>query len=145
MSLLPGPRFFTSWLREPQHHLGASHVRSYIIILSAFFLAAKLFVRANLYRSTHTRMSLGRHNDTLRLIDLAAWTALIAVFFLQVNMAGGLKKSVFIVGALAIYDVVIRYFFLELEVRKLRASSPKWGRRDARRRVRKRAATAMFQ
>jgi hypothetical protein len=48
------------------------------------------------------------------------------------------------VVGLLLYDVGIRYVFLRLEVFRLRASSPKLGRRDACHRVRRRAQTTMF-
>lgn len=102
-------------------------------------------MRFNIFRSVHARPPAARHNDTLKLIDLLAWTAWIAVFFLLVNESNGLLKATAVGAALAIFDGVVRYYFLEAEVRRLRASSSKWSYRDARRHVRKRAAVPMFQ
>ena len=120
-------------------------VRSYLIVLCGFFVAAKFYVRFNIFRSVHARPAFARHNEALKLIDLLAWTAWIAVFFLLVNGANGLRKAIVVGTALAIFDGVMRYVFLEAEVRRLRASSSKWSYRDARRHVRKRAAVPMFQ
>ena len=117
----------------------------YIILTCGFYIIAKLVVRAYLYRPVHARPPFARHNEMLRLIDLLAWTALIASLFMLINGDHGFGKALGI-GLLALlYETGLRYFFLEIEVRRLRNSSSRWSTRSARRHVRRRAVSAMFQ
>lgn len=120
-------------------------MRLYAIGLCGLFVLLKLFVRFYIYKPIHARASFARHNEVLKLIDLLAWTALIAAFFLLVNISKGLVKALTVVAALTVFDAILRFFFLEREVRRLRASSPKWTQRGARKHVRKRAQATMFQ
>jgi hypothetical protein len=113
-------------------------------VLCAFYVVAKIYVRCFLFRPVHARPAFARHNEGLKLIDLTAVTALIATFFLLVAQRNELLRALLVVAALLAYDGVLRYWFLQVEIRRLRSSSRRWTYRDARRHVRRRAKAAMF-
>ncbi len=131
--------------QNPGEGAGAvSAVSLYVILSCGFYVIAKLYVRAYIYRPVHARPPIARHNEALRLFDLLAWTALLAGLFLLLNGSGFGKA--FGVGLVAVlYDAGLRYLFLEIEVRRLRNSSSRWSSRSARRHVRRRAVAPMYQ
>ncbi len=92
----------------------------------------------------HARPAITRHNESLKVIDLAAVTSLIAAFFLLANLRKGLPLALAIGAGLLILDGLLRYAFMQLEVRRLCASSSKWNYRGALRHVRRRAKSPMF-
>ena len=85
-----------------------------------------------------------RHNEILRLIDLTAVASLIAAFFLFANSKSGLPLALATGTGLLILDGLLRYAFLQLEARRLCATSSKWNYRGALRHVRRRAKSPMF-
>lgn len=114
-------------------------------MLFLFFLVGKTYARYYLYKPIPARPAITRSNEALKTIDFAGWAALIGGFFFTLNPDRPLR-AIAIAGALALYDVAIRFVFLRLEVLRLQRKSPdrKWRYRDARRRVLRRAEGAMF-
>jgi hypothetical protein len=113
-------------------------MRVYAIALCGFYVFAKAYVRFWLFRPTYDRPSFARHVEALRCIDLAAMLALIAAFFILINSYDALRTCVLMAGLL-VYDATLRYVCLQLEVRRLIASSSKWSYRGAVKQVRRRA------
>jgi hypothetical protein len=118
-------------------------VGRFVIGLSAFYVLIKTFVRFWLFRPVNERPAPARNNEVLRILDLGASLALIGIFFLLVNQVT-IIKAVAAVGALVIYDGIVRRCFLELEVRRLCSKSTKWTYDAAIRHIRRRAQTPMF-
>lgn len=114
------------------------------ILLCAFYVVAKAYVRYWLYRPIHARPAITRHNEVLRLIDLGAITSLIAAFFFLIHAKNNFGLACAVAGGLLILDAMLRFSFLELEARRLRSSSGKWNRRGALKHVRRRAKSPMF-
>jgi hypothetical protein len=106
--------------------------------MCCFFVVAKAYIRYWLFRPVHERPPFARHNETLRVIELAAWLALIAVFFFSLNSYSVVRTCLLVAG-LVVYDVTMRYFFLQIEIRRLLAQSRKWSYRSASRQVLRRA------
>jgi hypothetical protein len=117
-------------------------VREYAFLLCVFFAIAKPYIRFWLFRPVHERPPFVRHNETLRVIELAAVLALIAGFFFLINSTSFLR-SCLVIGGLVAYDVAMRYILMHLEVRRLLATSRRWSYRSASRQVRKRARMPM--
>ena len=113
-------------------------MRPFIIVIGALYFATKLLVRWWWFRPTYLRPGFVRHNEALRTLDLMAVVELLATFFLMVN-SFSLKLTIVITAGMLAYDVMLRGFFLHLEVRRMCAASSKWSYRQARRRVRSRA------
>jgi hypothetical protein len=111
--------------------------------LCILYVLIKTGVRFWLFRPVPVRPALARSNEVLRLLDLGAIVALIGAFFMLVNQVP-LAEAGALVGALVVYDVVIRRCFLEIEVRRLCAKSAKWSYRSAMRHIRCRAQSPMF-
>jgi hypothetical protein len=111
-------------------------------MLCAFYLVTKPFVRYWLFRPTETRPGFVRHVEALRVLDLAATLALIGAFFLLLN-SYNIPRTIVLAIVLLIYDLAVRYVCLQLEVRRLLASSSKWTYRTAVRQVRRRARGSM--
>lgn len=120
-------------------------MRSQAILLCVFYVATKAYTRFWLFRPIHARPAVTRHNEALRVIDLAAVTSLIGAFFMLANLKNGLPLALMTGAALLILDAVLRYSFLQLEVRRLCASSSKWNYRGALRHVQRRAKAPMFR
>ena len=118
-------------------------MRTYAIVLCAFYCVAKLYSRYWLFRPVPTRPILTRSNDSLHVLDLSAILALCAAFFFMIQR-GNLLRPIWWVAGLVLLDLAARYFFLEMEMRRLRSRSQKWSRRGARQHVRRRAAVGMF-
>lgn len=116
---------------------------SYAALLCGFYVFAKAYARFWLFKSVHERHSICRSNEVLRLIDLAATIALMAVFFILLNVRK-LEVALIVTLCLLFYDGVLRFWFLNLEARRLTSSSRRLSRRDALRHVRKRARAPMF-
>ena len=110
----------------------------YVLCLCAFYAIAKAYVRFWLYRPVYERPPFGRHNETLRLVELAAVLALIASFFFLINIAR-LSSTCLIIGGLLLYDGLLRQLFMTMEIRRLVATSSRWTYETAARQVRKRA------
>ena len=113
------------------------------IFLVVFYLTAKAYARYWLFKPMHARPVLTRPNEVLRLMDLAAWIALVWLFFVLLSTRGYVIALVGFIGLLG-YDLVVRQVFLRSEVRRLCSSSPKWQPRAARRHVRRRSEAPMF-
>ncbi len=114
-------------------------------MLFVFFLVGKTYARYYLYQPVSARPAITRSNEALKTIDLAAWAALIGGFFFTFNPDRPFR-AITIAGGLVLYDIVIRQMFLRIEIHRIQRQSPdrKWRYRDARRRVRRRAESAMF-
>ena len=111
--------------------------------LCIFYILVKTGVRYWLFRPVPGRPAPLRNNEMLRLLDLAAMLALIGAFFM---LAAQIKliKAIVVATGLIVYDMVIRWCFLEIEIRRLQAKSAKWSHRGAMRHVRRRAESPMF-
>lgn len=120
-------------------------MQSYALSLIVFFIVSKCFVRCWLFKPVHARPAWARHNETLRLFDLMANTALIAVFFMYLIARNKILFAVALTVGLVLYDVALKYWFMHVEIRKLRLAAPhRWSYRGARRHVTKRSKGAMF-
>ena len=113
-------------------------MREYAGLMWFFFALAKTYVRYWLFRPVHERPAFARHNETLRVIELAAWLAFIGGFFFSLNCSS-LVRTCLLAAALLLYDAGLRYCFLQVEIRRLLASSRKWSHRGATRQVLRRA------
>lgn len=115
----------------------------YGFALCIFYILVKTGVRYWLFRPVPSRPAPVRNNEVLRLLDLGAVLALIGAFFMLVNQVSMIKAAA-VVGVMLLYDLGIRRFFLEIEVRRLCAKSEKWSHRTAMRHIRRRAQSPMF-
>ena len=115
----------------------------YGITLCVFYILVKTGVRYWLFRPVSSRPAPVRSNEVLRLLDLGAVVALIGAFFMLANQVP-IFKAAAVVVAMLLYDLGIRWCFLEIEVRRLCAKSEKWSHRSAMRHIRRRAQSPMF-
>ncbi len=94
-------------------------MRIIVIALYAFFFVSTCFVNWWAFKQEHRRPSFSRDNERLGLAYLAAIIALIAAFFLSLNLHVRLLKDCAILVGCVAYDLALRWYFQGREVYRI--------------------------
>ena len=119
-----------------------NHLAPYIVAGVAW--AIRLYACFWLFRPVPSRPVFVRSNDFLKLVDLIGLTALCGSFFFTLVRPKFLSFNLSLAAGVAVVDVAFRLVVVEFEAWRLQGRSRKWSKRDARKHVRRRAATTSF-
>ena len=110
--------------------------------LLGLYVIVRPCLRYWLYRPALERPVFLRHSEAARIADFILWIILIAGAFLLLNSYPMPRAGIVIIGIL-VYDFVMKFILLHIEVLRLKSKAPKWSYRDAMRHVRERARSML--
>lgn len=106
------------------------------------FAVARTYTRFALVRKPRETSSSTRAHGHLEFLNLISLLGLATAFFMQLNLAGDWLQAALIVAALVAYDLIVRWMFLRLAVRRLCRSSSRISRQSALHQVHRTAGYA---